>query len=190
MGKLPRLVSLEPMNESGFGLKHQHVGNGGATLAVLEVFETLAVDPVTVGLARLQLHLQDAGFLVGLIAGLPDAFWRGIFPRAGPAKSRQFACRTRSLCQHRALRAGLVPFLGKKMMQAREQERAKTAFVRTDGGHRIVLQQEGEESLGQILGILRRIAASPHVGIEWMPVDLAEFGRERRAPVWYRCAQR
>ena len=73
------------------------------------------------------------------------------------------------------LRACLVPFVGEKMVHAGQQEGTEPAFLRRDGGDGVAFQQPREECLREVLGVFGRIAAPPHVGVERMPVGLAEI---------------
>ena len=75
------------------------------------------------------------------------------------------------------LRLRFVPFVGHEMFHGREQKGAEPSALPVGLGHPVSLQQAGEELLRQILGIGRRAAATAGVGIERIPVGLAQVSQ-------------
>src|SRR5262245_58095459 len=56
------------------------------------------------------------------------------------------------------LTAGAVPFVGKKMLQRREQERTKPPALARDAFQRVFCKEAFEERLREVLGVLLRVA--------------------------------
>ena len=75
------------------------------------------------------------------------------------------------------LRAVLFPFMGQEMVQRGEQEGAEPAAVGVGAGDGVALQEPGEEFLGQVLGVRRRMATPAHVSVKGIPVGLAKPGQ-------------
>jgi hypothetical protein len=46
-------------------------------------------------------------------------------------------------------------------------------FELVNAGKRPVFQQVQEKTLGQVLGVVWRISASPSEKVEWIPIELA-----------------
>ena len=82
------------------------------------------------------------------------------------------------------LTAGAVPFVDEKMFEGGEEEGAESAAVAVQAGEVIFLEEAGEEFLGEVLGIGAGMALAADVGVEGIPVGVAEFlqgaGRLRR----------
>jgi len=70
-----------------------------------------------------------------------------------------------------------VPFIGEKMIHGSQQIGAESASLGTHTCDIIAFQQAGEERLRQVLGIVRRVAPTPHIGVERAPIGLAQFGQ-------------
>ena len=70
-----------------------------------------------------------------------------------------------------------LPFVSQKMIHGSQQKCAKAAPFAIGLSQPIVLQQAQEELLGQILGIFGIVAATAHVGVEGIPIDLTEPGK-------------
>ena len=64
----------------------------------------------------------------------------------------------------------------------REQEGAKAASVLFDSIEPLLFQKPRKKFLRQILGVLRPIASPPDVGVERVPICLAELRERRRLP--------
>ena len=65
------------------------------------------------------------------------------------------------------------------MAQRRQQEGAEAALLPVGLGQPVLLQQPREELLRQVLGIVGLIAAAADVGVEGIPIGLAESGQRR-----------
>src|ERR1039458_4897636 len=78
------------------------------------------------------------------------------------------------------LGAGLCPFVGQEMLERREQERAEASARRVGPSDGVVRQQPRKELLREVLRFLPRISRPPDIGIEGMPISLAE--RLQRGP--------
>ena len=85
----------------------------------------------------------------------------------------------------KALAALLCPlvtsFVDQVVPAGGQQNGSKLTPLLVDGLQEVMLQQRQEEPVGQLLGLLRRIATPPDVGVERIPVVLAELGQSPRA---------
>lgn len=70
--------------------------------------------------------------------------------------------------------------VGEQILQAGEEERAELSFLPIGAGIDFVLDEIGEKTLSQVLGIMRGIAAMTNKGIKRWPVSLTKLA-ERRA---------
>jgi len=75
-----------------------------------------------------------------------------------------------------------VPLVGGIVLQRGEQERAETPALAIRRLDVVLFEQLGEEPLNQVFGLLLRIPAPAQVGVQRVPVRLAQVG-ERRARV-------
>ena len=66
-------------------------------------------------------------------------------------------------------------FVGKEMLQRRQQERTKPALLAAEALQVIALKEAGKETLGEVFGVLLRVAVAADVGIEGIPVGAAQF---------------
>ena len=69
----------------------------------------------------------------------------------------------------------LVPFVGEKVFQRREQERAKPSALGVQAFEIILGEEPREECLCEIFGVLLRVAAPTHIGVEREPIRFAKF---------------
>lgn len=69
----------------------------------------------------------------------------------------------------------LVVLVGKKMLERRQQKGAKLTLRAIHVAQAMFLDQPREELLGQILRALRRLPLSPHIGIQWKPINPRQF---------------
>src|ERR1035441_5971614 len=60
------------------------------------------------------------------------------------------------------------------MLERREQERAEPSARWVSPGHGVLCQQPGKELLREVLRFLPRISRPPDIGVEGMPISLAE----------------
>jgi hypothetical protein len=70
---------------------------------------------------------------------------------------------------------GLVPFVGEKMFQRRQQKRTEPSFGGIRAGELFFLQQPREKFLGQILRVVWTVPLPSHKGVNWKPVAAAKF---------------
>jgi len=70
---------------------------------------------------------------------------------------------------------GLVPLVGKKVIERRQEKRAELALLGTDIFEEAPLEQMSKKTLSQILRIVRATALASHVGVERIPVGAAQF---------------
>ena len=75
-----------------------------------------------------------------------------------------------------------APFVGDVVFEGGEEVGAEASLVWADGLQVVPAQEAGEESLGEVFGVGLGFAAPPEVGVEWVPVVVAE-GFERVALV-------
>src|ERR1041385_2476703 len=68
----------------------------------------------------------------------------------------------------------LVPFVGHESLENDQQERAEPAFFGIRRFQIIMLEQAGEELLGEILSVLGCVTRAPHVAVKGIPIRLAE----------------
>jgi hypothetical protein len=69
---------------------------------------------------------------------------------------------------------GLVPLVGKKVIESRQEKRAELSLQRADIFEKASLEQMGKESLGQILSIMSVVALASDVGVERIPIGAAQ----------------
>jgi hypothetical protein len=67
-----------------------------------------------------------------------------------------------------------VPFVRQEMVEAGEQEGTEPPLRTVGFGELAPLEQAGEKRLGQVLGIRRRMTATPDKGVERIPVGAAQ----------------
>ncbi len=72
------------------------------------------------------------------------------------------------------LRLAAPPFVGQKMVKCREQEGPEAAFVAIHRPQETLLKQPLEESLRQVLRLVRFMSATPDMGIERIPIGAAQ----------------
>ena len=101
------------------------------------------------------------GQLVGGLAGVPALGVEGVDGERGPA----------SAPLRRVLAVAVV---GQLAGADGAEERAEAAPRRVGHGDQVALEDVGEEVLGQVLRLLRRVSAVPDVGVDGIPVRLAE----------------
>ena len=70
---------------------------------------------------------------------------------------------------------GTIPFVGKEVIQASEEERAEPALFRPHATQKALAQQMCDKALRQILGVFVTKATSSHVGVEGVPVSAAQL---------------
>jgi len=73
------------------------------------------------------------------------------------------------------LRQGAVPLIGQKMLQRREEKGTEPPFLRIGLPDDLLVEDESEERLRQILRIFGRVALTPHVGVERIPIRAAKL---------------
>src|SRR5207249_958814 len=77
-----------------------------------------------------------------------------------------------------ALLCGVVVVgVGQEVLAGGEQVRAEPAAGPVRGGEVVLLQQPGEERLGQVLGGVVVVAAAADVGVDREPVEPAQVGQ-------------
>src|SRR5436190_17451162 len=69
------------------------------------------------------------------------------------------------------------------MVQGREEKRAELSFLAGDGAESVLSQQPREKLLGEILRVMRRVTALADIGVERIPIGLAELC-QRLAGAW------
>ena len=79
-----------------------------------------------------------------------------------------------SLAAAAFLGAGAVPFVRQEPLQRHNEEGAEAALLPRGRFQVILLQQPGEELLGQVLGVGRAVPLPAHVGIQGIPVGAAK----------------
>ena len=99
--------------------------------------------------------------------------WRGM-----SSNEEGLARRVRRLAAFEC--AGLVPFVGEKVIDGRQEKRAEAAPAAVHGFQIILPNEPAEEFLRRVLRIRRRQAFAAHVGIERIPISAAEFFQSRR----------
>ena len=62
------------------------------------------------------------------------------------------------------------------VLERGEQERPEFTFEPVNARERPVFQQVQEKTLGQVLGVVPRMSATPSEYVEWIPVKPAQFG--------------
>ena len=67
-----------------------------------------------------------------------------------------------------------VPFMREEVSQRGQQKGAKPTLLRIDIGQEVLLQKLGEEALGQVPRLFGAVALMADVGVERLPVGLAE----------------
>jgi len=72
-----------------------------------------------------------------------------------------------------------VPFIREKVFQRGEQKGAEFAFFAIERREIILRQEPREKSLGQVLGILAGMAATPDIGVKRKPIRLAQLLQRR-----------
>ena len=83
--------------------------------------------------------------------------------------------RERRLAAAALLTLRLVPFVGQKMFQRRQQEGAEPSAFGAQAVEIILGEEAREKRLRQILGVLLRVAAAADVGVERKPVSAAQL---------------
>src|SRR5437879_6462401 len=68
------------------------------------------------------------------------------------------------------LRSRLVPMIGQKITQRRQEKRAELAFFPAHLSKPVMIEQMREERLRQVLGIVRTVALSPDERVKRIPV--------------------
>ena len=71
----------------------------------------------------------------------------------------------------------MVALVAEEVPARGQQERAELPLLAIDPGQRPGLQQRGEEGLGQVLGRVRVVVVAADVGVDRLPVRLAEHGQ-------------
>ena len=69
------------------------------------------------------------------------------------------------------------------VLERGEQERPESAFEPVNSPKRPVFQKVQEKTLGQILGVFRRISAAPSENVEWIPIEPAQLGQSGLPPL-------
>jgi hypothetical protein len=68
-------------------------------------------------------------------------------------------------------------------MERGEQERVEFAFEPVNTGKRPVFQQVQEKTLGQVLGVIRRMPAAPSENVDRIPIEPAQLGQSGLPPL-------
>ena len=72
--------------------------------------------------------------------------------------------------------AGTVDRIREVVLERGEQERPEFTFEPVNARKRPVFQQVQEKTLGQVLGVVRRMPAAPSENVEWIPIEPAQLG--------------
>lgn len=72
------------------------------------------------------------------------------------------------------LRFGIAVMVKQKMIERREEERAKLAFAAIDRGEVVLIQEPREEALDQIFGVFFVVTATKNVAVERTPISAAQ----------------
>jgi hypothetical protein len=82
------------------------------------------------------------------------------------------------------LRPPAIPFVRDEVLERRQEERSEASAGAIDDAQRVLFQQLEEEALGQVFCVAGGVSRAAQVGIERIPVLLAEsrqrFTRVRR----------
>src|SRR4029077_14959968 len=70
---------------------------------------------------------------------------------------------------------GTVGRVRKVVLERGEQKRSEFSFEPVDVGECPLLQQVQEKTLGQVLGVIRRVPAASSEHVEWIPVIAAQI---------------
>src|SRR5262249_58598372 len=73
------------------------------------------------------------------------------------------------------LRSRTIPFVGQKMIESGQQERAEFPLLPIYRVEVVLLQHPLEKRLGQILGVLGAVSASSDKGVKRIPISPAKF---------------
>ncbi len=73
------------------------------------------------------------------------------------------------------LGVGAIPFVGQEVLDARQKEGSKPAFFAGDAIEPAFFKKQGEERLGQVLGIVRIVPLASNKGVDRVPVICAEI---------------
>ncbi len=84
--------------------------------------------------------------------------------------------------------AGTVDRIREVVLERGEQERAEFPFEPINAPQRPVFQQVQEKTLGQILGVIRRMPAPPGENVERIPIEPAQLSQSRLPPCASLCA--
>jgi len=77
-----------------------------------------------------------------------------------------------------------VGLYGKVILERRKLERTEFTLEPVNACKRLVFHQMKKKTLGQVLGILRRMPAAPSEGVEWIPIVPAQLGQSRGASLF------
>ena len=72
--------------------------------------------------------------------------------------------------------AGAVTRIRKVVLERGEQERAEFTFEPVDAGKRPMFDHVQEKTLGQVLGVIRRMPAASSENVERIPIEPARLG--------------
>ena len=70
----------------------------------------------------------------------------------------------------------MVARIREVVLERGEQERPEFTFEPVNAGKRPMFDHVQEKTLGQILGVIRRMAAAPSEDVERIPIEPAQFG--------------
>ena len=79
-------------------------------------------------------------------------------------------------------RSGPVVLVDHVMLERRQEKRSEAATLRIGGVNRAALQEQGEEALRQVFGVLCGVATAAQEDIERVPVSVTE-NRQRLAGI-------
>ena len=68
-----------------------------------------------------------------------------------------------------------MPFVGEKIFEGGKEKSAEAASFGVEAAQVIALEEAGEETLGEVFGILAGITAAANISIERIPIVAAEF---------------
>ena len=68
-------------------------------------------------------------------------------------------------------RARAIPLVREEMLAGRQQERAKPAAALVGAAEAALLDEPGEEALGQVLRLVGRVTLAPHEREDGIPVQ-------------------
>jgi hypothetical protein len=69
----------------------------------------------------------------------------------------------------------MVNLIREVVLERSQQKRPELAFEPVDAGERSVFQQVQEKTLGQVLGVFRRVPAVAGEHIEWIPISATQL---------------